>query len=262
VKFRLDVELVRRGLARSREEARDFVSQGFVLVNGIRATKIASQVAIGDSIVVKDEGPRFVSRGGTKLSGALEYFGITSLQGKIVLDAGASTGGFTDVALQLGATKVFAVDVGYGQLAWPLRINPQVEVIDRTNIRELKLEDLGSKVDFLVADLSFISLSLVIEKFTELIAEGGDLILLVKPQFEVGRDNLGSGGVVRDEQLRKSAVMKIAVQAFGLGWGTRGVVASSLPGPSGNVEYFIWLRQDSELLRESDLDAAVERGPK
>jgi 23S rRNA (cytidine1920-2'-O)/16S rRNA (cytidine1409-2'-O)-methyltransferase len=262
VKYRLDVELVRRGLARSRDEASDLISQGIVLINGIKAQKPASQVTIEDSIVLKIESSRFVSRGGIKLSGALTHFKIDSLQGKVVLDAGASTGGFTDVVLQLGAERVIAVDVGYGQLAWSLQNNPQVKVMDRKNIRELKLEEIGSKVDLIVADLSFISLTLVIEKFIELVKDGGDLILMVKPQFEVGRERLGSGGVVRDEALRKEAVMKVASRAFALGWGTRGVVASSLPGPSGNVEYFIWLRQDSELLRESDLDDAVEKGPK
>lgn len=261
MKFRLDVELVRRGLARSRDEAVDLITAGVVIVNGIKAAKPASQVATEDSIALKREKFRYVSRGGIKLSGALQHFQIDSLEGKRVLDAGASTGGFTEVLLQLGAKRVFAIDVGYGQLAWSLQNHPQVEVIDRTNIRELPIDKIGSKVDLLVADLSFISLTTVLKKFTELVLDGGDLILLVKPQFEVGRENLGSGGVVREKYLRKEAVMKVATHAFEHGWGTRGVVASSLPGPSGNVEYFIWLRQDCDLLRESDLDDALEKGP-
>lgn len=261
MKSRLDSELVRRKIARSREDARELIESGSVVVNGLVAKKAASLVDEGASISLNAEREEYVSRGARKLLGALEHFGITTLDGKRVLDAGASTGGFTDLLLRRGAIKVFAVDVGYGQLAWSLQSHPHVVVMDRTNVRDLDLEKLQGKVDLIVADLSFISLTTVLPAFASLVADEGEMLLMVKPQFEVGRDQLGSGGVVRGPNLRALAVKRVAESAWTLGYGVKGVVASPLPGPAGNVEYFLWLRKGSEQLRESDLTRAIEEGP-
>ena len=262
MRHRLDVELVRRKLARSRDEARELIESGSVLVNGIVANKPASQVQDSSSIVLPENRERFVSRGAYKLGGALEHFDLVDFTGKRVLDAGASTGGFTEVLLRRNADRVYAVDVGYGQLAWSLQNHPQVVVIDRTNVRELSEERIEGKVDFIVADLSFISLRTVIKVFVGLLAEEGEMLLMVKPQFEVGKDLLGEGGVVRDESLRAMAIRSVAAEAWGCGFGVKGVVASSTPGPAGNVEYFLWLSRGGEELRESDLVRAIMEGPK
>lgn len=263
---RLDTELVRRGLARSREQAQQLVSAGRVRVSGAPAVKAASQVAPADPIVVvvdDDGGAQYVSRGAHKLAGALDVFAAAGLAvaGRRCLDAGASTGGFTDVLLRRGAAAVVAVDVGYGQLAWPLRTDPRVTVLDRTNARALTAEQVGEPVDLVVADLSFISLALVLPALARVSRADADLLLMVKPQFEVGRDRLGAGGVVRDPGLRADAVRRIAARAAELGLGVRGVTASPLPGPSGNVEYFVWLQAGAPPLDPADVDRAVEEGP-
>ena len=261
---RLDAELVRRGLARSREHAASLIEQGRVSVAGTSATKPASQVSPETSLVVADSesGPDYVSRGGHKLAGALAVFVPAGLavEGRRCLDAGASTGGFTDVLLRAGAAEVVAVDVGYGQLAWSLQTDERVRVHDRTNVRELT-PDLVGTVDLVVGDLSFISLGLVLPALAGVTRDDGDLVLMVKPQFEVGRERLGSGGVVRDPELRASAVRAVAERAEGHALGVAGVTASPLPGPSGNVEYFLWLRRGAEPLREAELQAAIEEGP-
>jgi 23S rRNA (cytidine1920-2'-O)/16S rRNA (cytidine1409-2'-O)-methyltransferase len=260
---RLDAELVRRGLARSREEASSLVTAGRVRIEGTVASKAATNVSADASIVVVtgQDGPRYVSRGGYKLAGALDSFQPAGLQveGRRCLDAGASTGGFTDVLLRRGATSVVAVDVGYGQLAWSLRTDPRVEVVDRTNVRDLTPELVGGRVDLLVADLSFISLGLVLPALHGCVTDDGDLVLMVKPQFEVGRGRLGPGGVVRDPAARRDAVGEVARRAWALGLGVQAVVASPLPGPSGNVEYFLWLRARPTALEGTALDAAVKR---
>lgn len=244
---RLDVELVRRGLARSREHATSLVTTGRVQVAGQVASKPATQVSAGDPIVVTvaDDDPGYASRGGHKLAGALAVFTAAGLvvTGRRCLDAGASTGGFTDVLLRAGARQVLAVDVGYGQLAWRLRTDPRVQVHDRTNARELTPALLGGPVDLVVADLSFISLRLVLPALAAVTTAGGDLLVMVKPQFEVGRERLGTGGVVREPQRRAEAVGSVAHAAIDVGLTVAGVTASPLPGPSGNVEYFLWLRR-------------------
>jgi 23S rRNA (cytidine1920-2'-O)/16S rRNA (cytidine1409-2'-O)-methyltransferase len=244
---RLDAELVRRGLARSRQEAADLIDAGRVLVDGSYAQKPASQVDPGQALVVANpEGePRYASRGGLKLAGAFDALGdgAPAVAGRRVLDAGASTGGFTDVLLRRGARHVVAVDVGYGQLAWQLRQDPRVTVLDRTNVRTLRSEDVGEPPDLVVADLSFISLSLVLPALAAVAAPDATFFLLVKPQFEVGRERLGAGGVVRDPGLRAAAVRSVAEAAAALGLVTFAVVASPVPGPSGNVEYFVGLRR-------------------
>lgn len=243
---RLDAELVRRGLARSRDQAREYIESGFVKVNGTLASKAATNVAKDTPIVVSEvQSDDWASRGAHKLLGALEAFeplGV-SVDGKRCLDAGASTGGFTDVLLRRGAREVAAVDVGYGQLVWKLQSDDRVHIYDRTNVRHLTPELIGGTVDLIVGDLSFISLKLVLPALASCLRPGGDALPMVKPQFEVGKDRVGAGGVVRDPGLRADAVDDVAAMAHTLGLETRGVVASPLPGPSGNVEFFLWLRR-------------------
>ncbi|WP_425581228.1 TlyA family RNA methyltransferase [Streptomyces sodiiphilus] len=263
---RLDAELVRRKLARSREHARALITDGRVTVDGTTAAKPATQVATSAAVVVRADAtdPDYVSRGGHKLAGALAAFAPRGLrvQGRRALDAGASTGGFTDVLLRAGAAAVIAVDVGYGQLAWSLRADDRVTVLDRTNVRDLTVDLIGGEpVDLVVGDLSFIPLGLVLPALVGCAAPGADLVLMVKPQFEVGRERLGSGGVVRSPQLRAEAVTAVAGRAAGLGLGVLGVTASPLPGPSGNVEYFLWLRAGAPELDPADVDRAVTEGP-
>jgi 23S rRNA (cytidine1920-2'-O)/16S rRNA (cytidine1409-2'-O)-methyltransferase len=263
---RLDAELVRRGLARSRGQAAELVAAGRVRVAGRVATKAATAITADQPVIIDDGGgdePRYVSRGGHKLAGALAAFTPRGLvvQGRRCLDAGASTGGFTDVLLREGAAEVVAVDVGYGQLAWSLRVDQRVRVVERTNVRELAPEVTDGPVDLVVGDLSFISLRLVLPALARVLRPDADLVLLVKPQFEVGRDKVGAGGVVRDNDSRAEAVRSVAAAAGGLGLGVRGVVASPLPGPAGNVEYFLWLAAGAPPLVEADLERAIAEGP-
>jgi len=257
---RLDAELVRRGLARSREQAGELVSAGLVMVAGQRAAKPATQVARDAPITVSESGePGYVSRGGQKLAGALAAFGDLAVAGRNALDAGASTGGFTDVLLRAGAAHVVAADVGYGQLAWSLRTDPRVTVLDRVNVRTL--EPVTPVPDLVVADLSFISLTLVLPALVARAAPDADFVLLVKPQFEVGKGRVGAGGVVRDTTDRSAAVEKVCRAAAELGLGVRGVTASPLPGQAGNVEYFVWLRRGAPPLAAEQLRRAIEEGP-
>ncbi len=241
---RLDAELVRRHLARSREHARELIEAGSVKVRGTPANKPATQVEEADPIVVAEAAFTYVSRGAHKLIGALEAFGAVAVAGRDCLDAGASTGGFTQVLLERGAGRVLAVDVGYGQLAWPVRTDPRVTVMERTNVRSLRAADVAFRPSLIVADLSFIPLELVLPALSDVAVDGADLLLMVKPQFEVGRAAVGDG-VVRDPALRSSAVRGVARAALELGLTVQGVAASPLPGPSGNVEYFLWLRRPS-----------------
>lgn len=266
---RLDAELVRRGLARSRDHASELIGDGKVTVRGMVASKPATGVEAGAAIVVKDtDDPGWASRGAHKLLGALAIFepdGLT-VTGRRCLDAGASTGGFTDVLLRAGASTVVAADVGRGLLDWRLRTDDRVSVLDRTNVRALTVEQIGGPVDVVVADLSFISLRLVLPALAGCAGDGADLIPMVKPQFEVGKNRLGSGGVVRDAELRVEAVCEVLATAAGLGLSTRGVVASPLPGPSGNVEYFVWLRRSQERQAGAEeierlVRTAVREGP-
>ncbi|PSK91744.1 23S rRNA (cytidine1920-2'-O)/16S rRNA (cytidine1409-2'-O)-methyltransferase [Murinocardiopsis flavida] len=260
---RLDAELVRRGHARSRGHAAELIDGGYVSVNGTRATKAATQVGTDQAVVVKppDDDPGYVSRGAHKLVGALDSFGIDP-KGRRCLDAGASTGGFTDVLLRRGAAEVVAVDVGYGQLAWPLRSDERVRVLERHNVRELVPEQVGDPPpDLVVGDLSFISLTLVLPALVRCSDPAADFVMMVKPQFEVGKDRVGAGGVVRDPELRAEAVRTVAAGARTLGLGVSDVAASPLPGPSGNVEYFLWLRNDAPPLEEAALTEAITRGP-
>ncbi len=261
-RMRLDAELVRRGLARSREQAGELVAAGRVTVAGQRAAKAATQVSRDAPISIADTGdPGYVSRGGHKLAGALAVFGAAGLAvaGRDCLDAGASTGGFTDVLLRAGARHVVAADVGYGQLAWSLRTDPRVTVLDRVNVRSL--EGVSPVPGMVVADLSFISLALVLPALAACAAPDADFVLLVKPQFEVGKGRVGAGGVVRDPADRADAVRTVAAAAARLGLGALGVTASPLPGPAGNVEYFLWLRSGAPPLDEEQLERAIKEGP-
>jgi 23S rRNA (cytidine1920-2'-O)/16S rRNA (cytidine1409-2'-O)-methyltransferase len=257
---RLDAELVRRGLARSRQQAAELIGQGRVAVSGVTAGKPATVVDRDTPVVVRatDE-PQWASRGAHKLIGALDAFALP-VAGARCLDAGASTGGFTDVLLARGAAEVVAVDVGYGQLDWRLRSDPRVRVHDRTNVRSLAPADIGGPARLTVADLSFISLRTVLPALAACTEDGGVLLPMVKPQFEVGRERLGSGGVVRDPTLRLAALTEVASAARALGLVLRGAVASPLPGPSGNVEFFLWLGWAGPDVGDAALAAAVEQG--
>jgi 23S rRNA (cytidine1920-2'-O)/16S rRNA (cytidine1409-2'-O)-methyltransferase len=262
-RLRLDAELVRRGLARSRDHASELIAARRVRVAGAVATKAATGVTTDVALVVAPDPsrPDYVSRGGHKLAGALGVFeplGL-SVRARRCLDAGASTGGFTDVLLRAGAAEVVAVDVGYGQLAWSLRTDDRVVVHDRTNIRDLTVETVGGPVDVVVGDLSFISLELVLDALVRVTVEDGDLALMVKPQFEVGRERVGKGGVVRDPDVRAEAVLAVAAAGAERGWGARAVTTSPLPGPSGNVEYFVWLRHGEPCVGQSEIRDEVRR---
>ena len=261
--MRLDTELVRRGLARSREQAAELIAAGRVLVAGQVAAKPATQVGQEAAITVQDRSqqPDYASRGGRKLAGALERFTDLAVAGRRCLDAGASTGGFTDVLLRAGAEHVVAADVGYGQLAWPLRGDPRVTVLDRVNVRQLTPEQVAPAPALVTADLSFISLTLVLPALAACAAPDADFVLLVKPQFEVGKGNVGAGGVVRDQAQWAATVTSVAAAAAAIGLGVRGVTASPLPGPAGNVEYFLWLRRGAPPLDTAALLRAIEEGP-
>ncbi len=264
-RLRLDAELVRRGLARSREHASELIAQGRIRVDGTPAAKPATAVTTDAALVVTDDsgGQDYVSRGGHKLAGALERFQPCGLrvEGRSAMDAGASTGGFTDVLLRRGAARVTAVDVGYGQLAWPLQQDERVTIVDRTNVRHLTAQALPYPPGLVVADLSFISLRLVLGALVAVAEDDADFVLMVKPQFEVGRQALGSGGVVRDPQQRAAAVVTVVTAARRHGLGVLGVCASPLPGPAGNVEYFVWLRSGGPNINPEELDRVVSAGP-
>jgi 23S rRNA (cytidine1920-2'-O)/16S rRNA (cytidine1409-2'-O)-methyltransferase len=263
---RVDAELVRRGLARSRQQAAELIGAGRVSIDGMPAAKPATAIAVSAALTVDNADERsWVSRGAHKLTGALDAFGL-SVADRRCLDAGASTGGFTEVLLDRGAREIVAVDVGYGQLAWSLRNDLRVTVMERTNVRDLTADAIGGPVDLVVADLSFISLATVLPALTSCADVDADIVPMVKPQFEVGKDRVGAGGVVSDPQLRADAVLSVAHRAAALQWHTVAVTASPLPGPSGNVEYFLQLRSRTESplegqLLEQAVRQAVAEGP-
>lgn len=258
MKHRLDRELVRRGLAPSREQAQDLIESGLVYVQGIRAEKSSSQVSQEVSISLKESDEGYASRGAHKLIGPLDHFAI-SVEGLRVLDAGASTGGFTDVLLRRGAREVVAVDVGYGQMVYSLQRDPRVKLFDRTNVRHITSDAIGGKVDMTVADLSFISLTLVVGALADVTTSS--MLLMVKPQFEVGKERLGRGGVVREVEERIAAIEQVQRAADERGWQAKGVVASPLPGPAGNVEYFLWLEPGVAAIGSDEIRQAVASGP-
>lgn len=249
---RLDAELVRRRLFPSREQAAAAIAEGRVLVAGQPARKAATAITADTPVTLTDpDRVEWASRGAHKLLGALEVFGSPDrpaplrVTGRRCLDAGASTGGFTDVLLRADAAEVVAVDVGYGQIVWRLRTDPRVQVVDRTNVRNLTPDQIGGPAEVVVADLSFISLLVVLPALIDCTGprpgSPADLVLLVKPQFEVGRERVGRGGVVREPELRADAVRTVAAAAVESGLVVRGLAPSPLPGPAGNVEFLLWL---------------------
>jgi len=252
---RLDLELVKRGLARSRDEAKSLIESGQVLVNGFRIDKTSTLVSDKVSIKVKKESSKYVSRAALKLLSVLPELKI-NFQNKLVLDAGSSTGGFVQVALERGARKVYAVDVGYGQLAWSLQTNPRVVVMDRTNIKDLTPDVFPEKVDLITADLSFISLRNIMKVLVELVKPQGDILVMVKPQFEVGKFNVGKG-VVGSRELRQSAILNVVQFAKQLNWVVVGAVESSVHGPNGNREFFLHLRQNGAELSQEVISERV-----
>ena len=241
----LDAELVRRGLVPNTAEAREAVRTGKVSVRGVPATKTTTLVAPDEALAVVGAERTFVSRGGEKLSAALDAFGVDP-SGRDALDAGASTGGFTDCLLQRRAHHVIAVDVGYGQLAWELRTDPRVTVMDRTNVRDLLAEALPYRPSLVTADLSFVSLGRALEPLRAVAAPAADLVLLIKPQFEAARDEVEPGGVVRDPDVWRRAIERVAEAARDAGAGPLAVIASPIRGPAGNVEFFLHARAGAD----------------
>lgn len=240
---RLDKALTRRGLATSRDRAQEHILAGEVLVNGMPVLKPAAMVDRGADLKLKGEPLKFVSRGGLKLEQALIAFEVET-EGKRCIDVGASTGGFTDCLLQRGATSVHAVDVGYGQLAWKLRDDPRVVVMERTNIRDVRVADIQPLFELGVIDCSFIGLDKILPHVAPLIQKDGEVVALVKPQFEAGREGVGKGGVVRDQGVRQQAIQ--SVRDIATEWGFEILAGEDCDthGPSGNIEYLLHLRRD------------------
>lgn len=237
-KIRLDRLLILRGLAAGREQARSLITAGDVLVNGFPVSKAGALVPAAASISLKALPQPYVSRGGLKLAAALDHFHL-NVTGLVALDVGISTGGFTDCLLQRGVRQVYGVDVGYGQLAWQLRQDPRVILLERTNIRHLPTEAIPEKVDLAVVDVSFISLKLVLPRLLLFLKPGARLLALIKPQFEVGKGKVGKGGVVREEDLRQQVLTEMHSFAQSLGLTVHGVLPSPILGPKGNQEYLL-----------------------
>ena len=245
MKKRLDVELVDRGLVQRRERAKVVIMDGLVYVNGQKSAKAGPPVKEDDRIEVRGETLRYVSRGGKKLEKAMQVFPVV-LEGCTCMDIGASTGGFTDCMLQNGAVKVYAVDVGYGQLAWSLRTDERVVNLERTNIRYITEEQVPQPVDFISVDVSFISLTLVLPVAHRLLKDGAQMVCLVKPQFEAGKDKVGKKGVVRDPQIHREVIRKVIDCAAELGFWVRGLDFSPIKGPEGNIEYLLFLQKPQQ----------------
>lgn len=244
-KERLDVLLVEQGLATSRERAKTLIMTGNVFVAGQREDKAGTKISRSLPIEVKSNPNPYVSRGGLKLEKAMAQYPIT-LEGKICMDVGASTGGFTDCMLQNGATKVYSIDVGRGQLDWKLRQDHRVVCMEKTNIRYVMPEHIEDKVAFVSIDVSFISLTKVLTPVKALMADHSELVCLIKPQFEAGREKVGKKGVVRDIEVHKDVVLKIVDYAVGLGFRCIGVDFSPIKGPEGNIEYLLYMANDQE----------------
>lgn len=254
MKERLDMLLVQRGLAPSREKAKVMIMEGNVFVGGQREDKAGSAFDAQVEIEVRGNTLKYVSRGGLKLEKAMQNFGI-DLQDKVCMDIGASTGGFTDCMLQNGARKVYAVDVGYGQFAWALRQDPRVVCMEKTNIRYVKPEDIGDVLDFASADVSFISLTKVLPAAKELLSPEGEMVCLIKPQFEAGREKVGKKGVVRDPKVHKEVIDKILSFAGEMGFCIRNLDFSPIKGPEGNIEYLVHMKKELEI-QEGMLDVS------
>lgn len=255
-KIRLDARIHELGLTESREKAKAFIMAGQVYVNGMKATKPGLNVTEKDSIEVRGSS-EFVSRGGHKLKKAMNVFPI-SLENKICMDVGASTGGFTDCMLQNGASKVYSVDVGYGQLAWKLRSDSRVVNLERTNIRYITEEQVPDKIDFTSVDVSFISLCLVLPAIYPMLSDNGECVCLIKPQFEAGREKVGKKGVVRDISVHTEVIQKIYDFAIEKGFFVAGLDFSPIKGPEGNIEYLIYLKKNASENIEVNIDSVVE----
>lgn len=245
MKKRADVILFEKGLVESREKAKRVIMEGSVFVGNRRIDKPGEKLDEDVEIIIKENPITYVSRGGLKLEKAIELFKI-DLANKVAMDIGASTGGFTDCMLLNGVSKVFAVDVGYGQLDWRLRNDPRVIVMERTNIRNVTYDDIGEKIDFISIDVSFISLRLVLPVAKSLLKENGEVIALIKPQFEAGRDKVGKKGIVRDKNIHYEVIESIAEFSKGLGFGINGLSYSPITGATGNIEFLIYLRNNCE----------------
>lgn len=253
MKERLDILLVNRGLASSREKAKTMIMEGNVFVNHNREDKAGS--TFPDDCIIEIHGTtlKYVSRGGLKLEKAMTHFGIT-LEGKVCMDIGASTGGFTDCMLQNGAVKVYSVDVGYGQFAWKLRQDPRVVCMEKTNIRYVTPEDIDDKLDFASVDVSFISLTKVLGPARALLTDHGQMVCLIKPQFEAGREKVGKKGVVRDKKVHEEVIQKIEDFCLSNGFSIHNLEYSPIKGPEGNIEYLIYIEKADEPVKEESVD--------
>ena len=259
MKERLDLLLVNRGLAPSREKAKTMIMEGNVFVNNNREDKAGSTFPDDCQIEIHGTTLKYVSRGGLKLEKAMTHFGIT-LDGKICMDIGASTGGFTDCMLQNGAIKVYSVDVGYGQFAWKLRQDPRVVCMEKTNIRYVTPEDIADALDFASVDVSFISLTKVLGPARALLKEHGQMVCLIKPQFEAGREKVGKKGVVRDKSVHEEVIQKIVDFCLSNGFSIHNLEYSPIKGPEGNIEYLVYIEKSDEPVKEEtvDIHAVVE----
>ena len=262
-KKRLDVMLVEQGLAESREKAKAIIMSGIVYVDGEKEDKAGSTFAETANIEVRGKTLKYVSRGGLKLEKAMQVFPI-ELEGKVCMDVGASTGGFTDCMLQNGAVKVYSVDVGYGQLAWKLREDERVICMEKTNIRYVKPEDIDDKIEFASVDVSFISLSKVLPPLRNLLKEDAEVVCLIKPQFEAGREKVGKKGVVRDKSVHVEVIENVSCFALVSGFEILGLDFSPVKGPEGNIEYLIHLRktaeiQENDILLEEDYKKTIKQ---
>ncbi|MBR4761691.1 MAG: TlyA family RNA methyltransferase [Clostridia bacterium] len=253
-KERIDCALVSRGMIESREKAKAIIMSGIVYVNNQKCDKAGDTVLPDDIIEIRGEKLKYVSRGGLKLEKAVEVFGV-DLKGKVCADIGASTGGFTDCMLQNGAAKVYAVDVGYGQLAWKLRTDRRVVNLERTNFRYVTREQIPEQLDFASVDVSFISLTLILPVLRDLLKNNGEAVCLIKPQFEAGRENVGKKGVVRDKGVHIAVVEKITGFAVDSGYSVLGVDFSPVKGPEGNIEYLCYLQKSEAAKNTSQVSA-------
>lgn len=256
MKERLDVLLVQKGLAPSREKAKTMIMEGNVFVDNQREDKAGTFFDPSVNIEIHGNTLRYVSRGGLKLEKAMAQFGIT-LDDKVCMDIGASTGGFTDCMLQNGAKKVYAVDVGYGQFAWKLRQDPRVVCMEKTNIRYVTPEDIGDALNFASVDVSFISLTKVLGPAKELLKDGGQMVCLIKPQFEAGKDKVGKKGVVRDPAVHKEVIERVILFAKSIGFGILHLDYSPIKGPEGNIEYLVHIVKDAEAESQEVIDVGA-----
>ena len=260
MKERLDILLVNKGLAPSREKAKAMIMEGNVFVDNNREDKAGSTFDVNANIEVKGNTLKYVSRGGLKLEKAMTHFGIT-LEGKVCMDIGASTGGFTDCMLQNGAVKVYAVDVGYGQFAWKLRQDERVVCLEKTNIRYVKPEDIGELADFISIDVSFISLTKILPPVKACLKEDGQVVCLIKPQFEAGREKVGKKGVVREKSTHHEVIEKVTEFAVSIGFSVLEITFSPIKGPEGNIEYLVHLKkcpEEEAKIETKELDQVVD----